>query len=126
MSNKSTGEELSDMFYALQITTKIMESITKEHDAGTRDQKDFETRWQGQSELLCRNLAKIKPLVETFIKAGYNKYHDPLNNTDNYTPSDTLEKFITTGYNKHVSSVSIDTKNHDDRSSDAICDTTQI
>lgn len=71
---KTFGEELSDMFYALQITTKIMESITKEHDSGVRDQNDFELRWQGQSELLCRNLAKLKPLVENFISAGYKKY----------------------------------------------------
>jgi hypothetical protein len=71
------GEELNDMFYALQITTKIMESITKEHDEGIRDQTDFESRWQGQSELLCRNLAKIKPLVEKFISKGYDKFHHP-------------------------------------------------
>lgn len=69
------GEELSDMFYALQITTKIMESITKEHDEGSRDQTDFESRWHGQSELLCRNLAKIKPLVEKFISKGYEKIY---------------------------------------------------
>jgi hypothetical protein len=68
------GEELSDMFYALQITTKIMEGITKEHDEGSRSQDDFESRWHGQSELLCRNLAKIKPLVEKFISKGYSKY----------------------------------------------------
>jgi hypothetical protein len=71
---KTTGEELSDMFYALQITSKIMEAITKEHDDGTRDQSDFESRWQGQSELLCRNLAKIKPLTEKFITEGYTKF----------------------------------------------------
>ena len=68
------GEELNDMFYALQITSKIMEAITKEHDDGTRDQTDFESRWHGQSELLCRNLAKIKPLVEKFISKGYDKF----------------------------------------------------
>jgi hypothetical protein len=71
------GEELNDMFYALQITSKIMESITKEHDIGVRDQTDFESRWQGQSELLCRNLAKIKPLVEKFICKGYEKFQHP-------------------------------------------------
>jgi hypothetical protein len=71
------GEELNDMFYALQITTKIMESITKEHDDKVRDQTDFESRWQGQSELLCRNLAKIKPLVEKFISKGFDKFHHP-------------------------------------------------
>ena len=75
---KTTGEELSDMFYALQITTKIMEGITKEHDNGARDQSDFEMRWNGQSQLLCRNLAKIKPLVEKFISAGYSKYASPV------------------------------------------------
>ena len=68
------GEELSDMFYALQITSKIMEGITKEHDGGARDQTDFESRWRGQSELLCKNLTKIKPLVEKFIYEGFNKF----------------------------------------------------
>jgi hypothetical protein len=72
------GEELSDMFYALQITTKIMEGITKEHSDGKREQQDFEMRWQGQSELLCRNLAKIKPLVEKFIHGGFNKFSSPV------------------------------------------------
>jgi hypothetical protein len=75
---KTTGEDLSDMFYALQITTKIMEGITKEHDSGSRTQDDFESRWQGQSELLCRNLAKIKPLVEKFIHEGYSKFSKPV------------------------------------------------
>jgi hypothetical protein len=74
MSEKTLGEELSDMFYALQITTKIMEGITNEHDSGSRSQEDFEARWKGQSELLCRNLAKIKPLTEKFIYAGYSKF----------------------------------------------------
>jgi hypothetical protein len=72
--SKTLGEELSDMFYALQITTKIMEGVTKEHDTGSRDQTDFESRWHSQSELLCRNLAKIKPMVEKFISSGYSKY----------------------------------------------------
>lgn len=80
-SKKTTGEELSDMFYALQITTKIMESVTVEHDSGSRAQDDFEMRWQSQSQLLCRNLAKIKPLVEKFISAGFSKYSSPVGST---------------------------------------------
>jgi hypothetical protein len=90
------GEELSDMFYALQITTKIMEAITKEHDDGKRDQQDFELRWNSQCDLLCRNLAKIKSLTEKFITAGYSKY---------------------------ASSVGTDTKNDDVSSSDRLHDT---
>jgi hypothetical protein len=74
MSKQTHGEELSDMFYALQITTKIMEGITQEHGDNKRSQADFEARWHSQSELLCRNLAKVKPLVEKFLQAGYNKY----------------------------------------------------
>jgi hypothetical protein len=75
---KTIGEELSDMFYALQITSKIMEGVTKEHDNGSRDQTDFESRWHSQSELICRNLAKIKPLVEKFIHSGYSKFSKPV------------------------------------------------
>ena len=75
---KTTGEELSDMFYALQITTKIMESNLTEHESGARGQEDFEGRWKSQSELLCRNLAKIKPLVEKFIHGGFSKFSSPV------------------------------------------------
>jgi len=75
---KTLGEELSDMFYALQITTKIMEGVLKEYDTGARSQSDFESRWQSQSELICRNLAKIKPMVEKFISTGYSKYASPV------------------------------------------------
>jgi hypothetical protein len=77
-SKKTTGEELSDMFYALEITTKIMEGITKEHDNGSRSQDDFESRWQGQSQLLCKNLAQIKPLVEKFVFGGFSKFSKPV------------------------------------------------
>jgi hypothetical protein len=88
------GEELNDMFYALQITTKIMESITKEHDKGARDQTDFESRWQGQSELLCRNLAKIKPLVEKFIHGGFSKFSSPVG-----LPSQEIQTHASAGLN---------------------------
>ena len=68
------GEELSDMFYGLQITTKIMEGLTREHDEGKRDQLDFQSRWMSQSQLFVRNLAMIKPLVEKFISKGFDKF----------------------------------------------------
>lgn len=68
------GEELSDLLYGLQVTVKIMENITTEHDAGKRNQGDFESRWVSQSQLYLRNLAKVKPLVESFITNGFNKF----------------------------------------------------
>jgi hypothetical protein len=71
------GEELSDLLYGLQITVKIMESINTEHNAGKRDQIDFEARWVSQTQLLLRNLAKVKPLVESFVSNGFNKF-EPL------------------------------------------------
>jgi hypothetical protein len=71
---KTDGEELSDLLYGLQITVKIMEGLSKEHDAGSRDQEDFEARWQVNTQLYLRNLSKVKPLVETFITKGFDKF----------------------------------------------------
>lgn len=71
------GEELCDLLYGLQITSKIMESINTEHNSGKRDQGDFESRWVSQSQLFLRNLAKVKPLVESFITNGFNKFTPP-------------------------------------------------
>jgi hypothetical protein len=71
---KTYGEELSDLLYGLQITVKIMEGLTKEHDAGSRTQEDFEARWKVNTQLYLRNLAKVKPLVENFISKGFDKF----------------------------------------------------
>jgi len=71
---KTHGEELSDLLYGLQITVKIMEGLTKEHDAGQRTQEDFEARWKVNTQLYLRNLSKVKPLVETFITKGFDKF----------------------------------------------------
>ena len=81
-SKQTPGQELSDLFYGLQITTKIMESLYTEYLQGIRSQEDFQMRWNSQSWLLASNLKTIKPLAEKFISEGYNKYEPSPNSPD--------------------------------------------
>lgn len=74
MPTKTTGEELSDMFYALQITVKILEGLRQEYKNGGRTQEDYESRFNSQAWLLTDNLKKVKPLVEDMIKDGYDDF----------------------------------------------------
>ena len=67
-------QELSDLFYGLQISTKILEGISTEYDNGQRSQEDYEARFHSQVWLLSNNLKKIKPLVDEIIKIGFSKY----------------------------------------------------
>jgi len=71
---KSPTQELSDLFYGLQITTKIIDGLITEHSQGLREQGDFENRFHSQIWLLSNNLKNIKPLVEKVITEGYSKY----------------------------------------------------
>ena len=71
---KTPGQELSDLFYGLQMTVKILEGIMDEHKAGKRDQFDYESRIQSQSNLLNNNLKGVKPLVERLFQDAFNRF----------------------------------------------------
>ena len=71
---KTPGQELSDVFYGLQMTVKILEGIMDEHKAGKRDQFDYESRIQSQSNLLNNNLKGVKPLVERLFQDAFNRF----------------------------------------------------
>lgn len=77
MSNaaaRSPAQELSDWFYGLQMTVKVMEGLMTEYDNGTRSKEDYESRFNANAHLLADNLKKIKPLTEKLISDGYSKY----------------------------------------------------
>jgi len=71
---KTPGQELSDLFYALQMTVKILEGIIDEHKAGKREQFDYEARIHSQSNLLNNNLKGVKPLVEKLFLDAYSRF----------------------------------------------------
>lgn len=73
MENTS-GQELSDLFYGLQMTVKILEGIMNEHKEGKRDQADYESRIQSQSNLLANNLKKVKPLTEKLFGEAFSRF----------------------------------------------------
>lgn len=79
---KTTGQELSDLFYGLQITTKIIEGLMTEHSQGLRDQGDYENRFHSQIWLLSSNLKNVKPLIEKLITEGYSKYEQNTNSSN--------------------------------------------
>jgi len=71
---KTPGQELSDLFYGLQMTVKILEGIINEHKEGKRDQSDYESRIHSQSNLLANNLKGVKPLVEKLFQDAFNRF----------------------------------------------------
>lgn len=73
---KTPGQELSDVFYGLQMTVKIIEGIMQEHKDGKRDQTDYELRIQGQSNLLANNLKQVKPLTEKLFQEAFSRFVD--------------------------------------------------
>lgn len=73
---KTPGQELSDVFYGLQMTVKILEGIINEHKEGKRDQSDYESRIHSQSNLLNNNLKGVKPLVEKLFQEAYSRFKD--------------------------------------------------
>jgi len=74
MSGRTPTQELSDVFYGLQIIVKILEGIITEHKNGLRDQADYEARFHSQATLLCKALRDVRPLAEKIISDGYSKY----------------------------------------------------
>ena len=73
---RTPGQELSDLLYGLQMTVKILEGIMNEHKAGNRDQFDYESRVQSQSNLLAHNLKGVKPLVERLFNEAFSRFAD--------------------------------------------------
>jgi hypothetical protein len=71
---KTPGQELSDLFYGLQMTVKILEGIMSEHKEGKRDQSDYESRIHSQSNLLNNNLKGVKPLVEKLFTEAFSRF----------------------------------------------------
>jgi hypothetical protein len=71
---KTPGQELSDLFYGLQMTVKILDGIIEEHKAGKRDQSDYESRIHSQSNLLNNNLKGVKTLVEKLFTEAYSRF----------------------------------------------------
>jgi hypothetical protein len=77
MSNAATrtsAQELSDWFYGLQMTVKVMEGLMTEYESGTRDKADYEARFNANAHLLAENLKNVKPLTEKLLSDGYSKY----------------------------------------------------
>ena len=73
---KSPAQHLCDVFHALAIQIKYMETLIDEHKKDARTDEDFCMRFENQSELLCRNLKQIKPASEALIKEGYGRIED--------------------------------------------------
>lgn len=71
---KTPGQELSDLFYGLQMTVKILEGIIMEYKEGKRSQSDYEMRIHSQSNLLNNNLKGVKPLVEKLFTEAYSRF----------------------------------------------------
>jgi len=71
---KTPGQELSDLFYGLQMTVKILEGIINEHKEGKRGQSDYESRIVSQSNLLNNNLKGVKPLVEKLFQEAFDRF----------------------------------------------------
>ena len=73
---KTPGQELSDLFYGLQMTVKILEGIMIEHKDGKREQTDYESRIVSQSNLLNNNLKQVKPLTEKLFSEAFARFVD--------------------------------------------------
>lgn len=73
---KTPGQELSDLFYGLQMTVKILESIMIDYKEGRRDQTDYESRIISQTNLLNNNLKQVKPLTEKLFLDAFNRFND--------------------------------------------------
>jgi hypothetical protein len=71
---KTPGQELSDLFYGLQMTVKILEGIMIEHKDGKREQSDYESRIHSQTNLLANNLKGVKPLTEKLFQEAFARF----------------------------------------------------
>ena len=73
---KTPGQELSDLFYGLQMTVKILEGVISEHKEGKRDQTDYESRIHSQCNLLATNLKGVKPLTEKLFAEAFSRFEN--------------------------------------------------
>jgi hypothetical protein len=73
---RTPGQELCDLFYALEMTVKILEGVMIEHKEGKRDQSDYEGRIVSQSNLLANNLKGVKPLVEKLFEEAFARFNN--------------------------------------------------
>jgi hypothetical protein len=71
---KTSGQELSDLLYGLQMTVKILEGIMIEHEKGQREQSDYESRIHSQTNLLANNLKGVKPLTEKLFQEAFSRF----------------------------------------------------
>jgi hypothetical protein len=71
---KTPGQELSDLFYGLQMTVKILEGVINEHKEGKREQTDYESRVHSQCNLLANNLKGVKSLTEKLFQEAYGRF----------------------------------------------------
>jgi hypothetical protein len=94
--SRTPGQELSDIFYGLQITTKIIDAVVCEYKDGKRTQKDFEDRVQSQVRLLLNNLKQVKPTTEKFVQECYDLLNGSTvsNNTEEQVQSETSENVV--------------------------------
>lgn len=88
---KTPGQELSDLFYGLQMTVKILEGVMMEHKEGKRSQSDYESRIHSQSNLLNNNLKGVKPLVEKLFTEAYSRF-DAVNIQQGQSGDDSKEE----------------------------------
>jgi hypothetical protein len=77
VAKKTPTQDLNDLLYGLQMTTKILDNIESEFDEGLRSQDDFQNRYHSQATLLNMNLKKIKIIVEKMFKGAYSKFVVP-------------------------------------------------
>ena len=73
-ATRTPAQELSDWFYGLQMTVKVMEGLMTEYESGSRDKADYEARFNANAHLLADNLKNVKPLTEKLLSEGYSKY----------------------------------------------------
>lgn len=73
---KTPGQELSDLFYGLQMTVKILEGVMNEHKDGKREQTDYESRIHSQCNLLANNLKNVKPLTEKLFAEAFGRFEN--------------------------------------------------
>jgi len=98
MSNaaaRTSAQELSDWFYGLQCTVRVMDGLMTEYESGTRDKADYEARFNANAHLLADNLKKVKTLTEKLLSDGYSKYgRSECSNTESDVQSATSDEVV--------------------------------
>jgi Skp family chaperone for outer membrane proteins len=74
MEKRTPAQQLIDWLQGITMNVKIMELLIQEHEEGNKGQEEYEQRFNDQSWNLANNLKKIKPLTESLIQSGYEKF----------------------------------------------------